>query len=336
MEGDRQSDAPALVTGASGFIGRHLVRSLLGQNRPVLALSRRPAALEDFRHPLFRVVQGDLNDPASYGSAMDPDTTVFHLAALRSSPGRRATEFQTINETGSLSLGRAALRAGVRKFIHISTALVFGPSAGEPLDEATWPSGAIWRDHYLESKAQSLLAINGLVKDGLPLTTLCPTIVFGPDHPTYPNKITSQIRRLLRLRIDAVVGNGRQQRNLVFVDDIIRGILLAEDYPHHGETFILGGQDVCPRAFNEMVFVTAGCKSWARLSIPVFVAFATARGIDCLLRNEHGSGFGAAIKALTSSWQYSFLKAKMVLGYEPTPLQDGLQQTIDFINSRNR
>jgi dihydroflavonol-4-reductase len=335
VNGDQPSTAPALVTGASGFIGRHLVRSLLEQNRPVFALSRRPATLEDFRNPLLRVLQGDLNDPASYAGALDHNTTVFHLASLRSRPGRRSEEFRTANETGSLSLGRAALTARVRKFVYTSTALVFGPSAEEPLDETGGPGRAIPNDHYLASKSSALLRINRLVEDGLPLTTLCPTIVFGPDHPAYPNKITSHIRRLLRTKIDVLVGGGLQRRNLVFVDDVIRGILVAESCHRHGDMFILGGCDICPRDFNDMVFRIAGCKSRARLSIPAFAAYIAARGIDCLLGNERGSGYGSVIKTLISSWQYSFQKAKKVLGYEPTPLQDGLQRTIDFVNNRN-
>ena len=76
-------EGPALVTGASGFIGRHLVRALLRQNRRVLALCRNPSDLQDLEHPLFRVIHGDLEEPQSYAAPLNDQVTVFHLAAGR-------------------------------------------------------------------------------------------------------------------------------------------------------------------------------------------------------------------------------------------------------------
>ncbi|MBZ5535431.1 MAG: NAD-dependent epimerase/dehydratase family protein [Acidobacteriia bacterium] len=323
--------SPALVTGASGFIGRHLVQALLRQSREVLAFSRRPGALSDLQNPLLQIVQGDLDDPRSYGANLGRDVAVFHLAAVRSRPGSPARLFRQVNEVASVNLARASRRADVRKFVYVSSAVVFGPSFGAPVSEAAGVREAMSGECYVESRISSLLAMNRLAEEGLPLVTLCPTIVFGPDHPAHPNKITSHIRRLLRSRTEVVVAGGVQKRNLVFVDDVIRGILLAERLGNNGEIFILGGEDISHRAFNEMVSTLTGRRPRMCLSVPSWVASTSTRWLDRLSNHDRGSGYESAVKVLMAEWQYSSQKANQVLGYEWTPLRAGLLRTISFI-----
>ena len=328
-DGDRSS--PALVTGASGFIGRHLIQALLQQNRQVFAFSRRPEALSDFQNPLLQIRQVDLDDPRSYMPYLGREVTIFHLAAARSRPGSRPELFRQVNETACVRLARASLQADVRKFVYISSAVVFGPSFGTPVSEASAPSEGMAMDCYIGSRVRSFREMNRLVEDGLPLVTLCPTIVFGPDHPAAPNKITSHIRRLLRTGRDVVVAGGLQRRNLVFVDDVIRGMLLAERHENHGEIFILGGEDISHQAFDEMVLTLSGRKRRICLSIPSWLVLASTRWLDRLLNHDQGSGFESAMKVLMAGWQYSSQKANEVLGYEWTPLRVGLMRTITFI-----
>ena len=194
-----------LVTGASGFLGRPLVRALLAAGRPVVALCRDPTPLADLRHPALQIASGDLRDPASYSPWLASGASVFHLAAARNHPHRRGREMEEVNVRATAELARRSLAAGVGRFVHVSTALIHGPSGGEG-----GPFGL-----YMESKARATQEVRRLVALGLPAVIVCPTIVFGPDHPSHPNRVTSEVRRLLRQRIVRVVAGGRQARTLV-------------------------------------------------------------------------------------------------------------------------
>ncbi|MBZ5554137.1 MAG: NAD-dependent epimerase/dehydratase family protein [Acidobacteriia bacterium] len=332
MPDDGNQYSPTLVTGASGFIGRRLIQTLLQMNRQVIAFSRRPEALSDLKNPVLQIYQVDLEDPGSYVPYLEKEVTIFHLAAVRSRPGSPPELFRKVNEMASLKLARASVQVAVRKFVYVSSAVVFGPSFGSPVSEAGGLSEGMMGDCYIASRVRSLRAMQGvMVNEGLPLVTLCPTIVFGPDHPSSPNKITSHIRRIVRSGRDVVVAGGVQKRNLVFVDDVIRGMLLAEKLGNYGEIFILGGEDISHRAFDEMILTLSGRKPPMCLSIPPWLARTSTRWLDRLLNHERCSGYESAVKVLTAGWQYSSQKAARVLGYEWNPIRSGLLKTISFI-----
>jgi dihydroflavonol-4-reductase len=316
-----------LVTGASGFLGRPLVRALLEADREVVALSRDPAALMDLRHLALQVIPGDLRDPASYAPWLAAGVSVFHLAAVRNHPGVRAREMEEVNVRATAELARRSLEAGVGRFVHVSTLLVHGPSGG-PSEGRNVPLGA-----YAESKACAAREVRRLAAEGLPAVTVCPAIVFGPDHPSHPNRITSEIRRLLRQRVVRVVAGGRQARNLVHVDDVVRGLLAAERRGTVGEEYLLGGEDIAPRDFGRLVLSLAGLRPVATLSLPAGPALALARIADRWRKSDPGNGYTVAVRALLSEWRLSSEKAGRDLEYRPLPLAEGLARTIDWLRA---
>lgn len=321
-----------LVTGASGFLGRPLVRALLDAGREVVALSREPAALAvpsdpgDVRAPALRIVHGDLRDPASYSPWLTAGASVFHLAAVRNHPRVRAREMEEINVRATVELARRSLEAGVGRFVHVSTLLVHGPSGSPSVKNV--PLGT-----YAESKALAVREIRRLAAEGLPAVTVCPAIVFGPDHPSHPNRITSEIRRLLRQRVIRVVAGGRQARNLVYVDDVIRGLLAAERRGTVGEEYRLGGEEIAPRDFGRLVLSLAGLRPVATLSLPAGPALAMARIADRWRKSDTGNGYTVAVRVLLNEWRLSSERAERDLEYRPLPLAEGLARTIDWLRA---
>lgn len=311
----------ALVTGASGFLGRALVRALLDSGRDVVALCRDPAALGELRHPALRIVSGDLRDPASYAPWLAAGVSVFHLAAVRNHPHARVREMEEVNVRATAELARRSLEAGTSRFIYVSTALIHGPSDGGGL-----PFGA-----YAESRARAGQEIRRLAAEGLQAVTVCPAIVFGPDHPSHPNRVTSEIRRLLRQRVVRVVAGGRQARNLVHVDDVVRGLLAAERRGALGEEYVLGGEEIAPRDFGRLVLSLAGLRPVATLSLPAGPALAIARIADRLRKSDTGSGYATSVQVLLREWRFSSDRARRDLDYRPFSLAEGLAHTIHWL-----
>lgn len=322
----------ALVTGASGFLGRPLVAALLAQGRSVVALSRRPdslaGSLADPQHPDLRIVAGDLRDPASYTPLLTAGASVFHLAGLRNHPHVRVREMNEVNVEATLALARRAREAGVARFVHAATALIYGPAGTEGAhteeDDLDPASSA-----YVRSKVEAVRGIRQLVREGLPAVTVCPTIVFGPDEPSHPNRVTSEIRRLLAGGPGLWLAGGQQRRNLVFVDDVVRGMLAAEERGATGEEYLLGGEEVSARELTRQVLALLGGRQDMVLSLPAGPTRAAAWIADRLRGLDRGGGYATVVATLLREWRFSSAKARRDLGYQPLSLEEGLVRTLD-------
>jgi nucleoside-diphosphate-sugar epimerase len=320
-----------LVTGASGFLGRPLVSALLAEGRPVLALCRNASALSDLRHPALRAVSGDLRDSSFWHPLLREAASVFHLAAVRNLPSARAREMEEVNVTATLDLARQAGEAGVARFVNVATALIYGPSDGPARSEADGIVPERTFGAYARSRAVAAREIAREI--GQLAVTVCPAVVYGPDHPSHPNRVTQEIRRLLRRRRALLVAGGRQPRNLVYVDDVVRGLLAAERLGKPGEAYILGGEEISHRELAELVFAQAGIRG-RLLSMPAGMALAMAVVADWLRRSDPGCGYATGARILLRAWRFDSGKARRGLGFEARPLEEGLARTINWLGGR--
>ena len=206
-----------LVTGASGFVGRHVTRDLVGEGPPVRAMvrdARGAAALEGVRCALVR---GDVTDPASLRAAARGVRTIVHLVAIVE--GAPAT-FERVMAAGTGNLVEAARESDVRRIVLMS-ALGTGPGATVPYFRAKWAAEQTVRGCGIEH------------------VILRPSFVFGTDGGVLPRFL-----RIARLApVTPVIGPGTQRLQPIWIDDVVRGVRLAVEGEGSNGPVELGGPD---------------------------------------------------------------------------------------------
>jgi len=235
-----------LVTGASGFVGRYVVRALAGRGDRVRALVRDAAGAAVLGDVDCEVARGDVTDPASLSEAATGCDSVVHLVAIIT--GRRAA-FEHVIAQGTVNVIDAAREAGARRIVHMS-ALGVGQATKDTVP-------------YYRAKWAAEESVRG---SGLGHAILRPSFVFGPDGGALP-----QFLRIARLApVTPIVGKGKQRLQPVWVDDLARGVVLALGRSDTLEVE-LGGPDVVD--WNELwprIKLALGTKRPA-LHVPVWL-----------------------------------------------------------------
>jgi len=258
-----------LVTGATGFVGSHVARLLAGRGDRVRVLVRPSSDLRALEGLAAERVPGDLRDPGSLDRALSGVRTVFHVAADYRLWARNPQEIYESNVTGTRNLLDAARRAGVERFVYTSTvATVAVPRRTLP-NEATDSALDEMIGHYKRSKWLAEQEAFCAAQQGLPVVIVNPTAPVGPGDwkPTPTGKI---IVDFLVGKIPAYVDTGL---NVVAVEDVAAGHLLAAERGKSGQRYILGGRNM---TLKEILDVLAGItgRPAPRVRVPHAVALA--------------------------------------------------------------
>jgi UDP-glucose 4-epimerase len=264
----RVENASVLVTGGAGFIGSHLVDTLLARGAARVTVldnlvngsDANLAHLAD--EPRFRLIEGDIRDDEAVASALDDVDTVFHLACLgvRHSLHDPA-ENHDVNASGTLRMLTHALRLGVGRFVYVSTSEVFGTAQYAPMDERhpTWPE-TVYGGSKLAGEAYARAFFRTYGMDTVvvrPFNTYGPRSHFeGDSGEVLPRTI---VRVLAGLR-PVIFGDGEQTRDFMHVSDTTRALaLIAESEAATGQTINLGsGTEVTMTEVCHAVAVGAG------------------------------------------------------------------------------
>jgi 2-alkyl-3-oxoalkanoate reductase len=212
-----------LVTGGNGFVGRHVAAALQvrGDRVRVLALPTEDTSSLEQRG--IRVYRGDICRPETLVAALDGAEAVLHLAAMMD-VWRPLADYRAVNVTGTENVCRAALAAGVRRVVHMSSSSVYGMALGRPADES-FPLSP-FRDPYPITKAEGDKAVQRMIaQDGLPAVIVRPDQIFGPGDRLHFGKTADR----LRAGKGIVAGAGDNALPLVYITDLVRGLLLALD-----------------------------------------------------------------------------------------------------------
>jgi nucleoside-diphosphate-sugar epimerase len=212
-----------LVTGGNGFVGRHLVAALQdrGDNVRVLALPAEDTGWLDKRD--VAVYRGDIREPESLVAPMRDADRVVHLAGLMG-VWRPMAAYHEINVAGTENVCRAAMAVDVRRFVHMSSSVVYGMALGRPVDES-FPL-APFPDPYPVTKAAGDLVVQRMIAEHhLPAVIVRPDQIFGPGDSLHFGRMADR----LRAGRGIVVGRGDNTYPAVYVSDAVQGLLLALD-----------------------------------------------------------------------------------------------------------
>jgi dihydroflavonol-4-reductase len=310
----------AFVTGGSGFIGQALVRALVARGDAVRALVRSRSRAESLAELGCEVVEGDLLSEADLASAIEGCDAAFHLAGVYR-VGISAEERPAMllaNVTATERVLDAAHAAGVTRTVHVSTINAFGNTGYRVVDETfERPRPYRYVSFYDETKHLAHLAAQRRIEAGSRIVIAQPGGVYGPgDH----SEIGGVLRQAAEGRLPAITF-GELGMNMVHVEDVAAGIVLAHDRGAIGQSYVLGGEILTMAELVRRVSAIVGRRA-PRLSTPTWLL----RGV-APLAGLAGRNVGELISASAGvTYWATDAKARRELGYAPRDLEAGLAQ----------
>jgi dihydroflavonol-4-reductase len=317
-----------LVTGANGFVGAHVARALVARRAHVRAFARSGADTRALDGVDCEIVRGDLRDIESVERAVHGCDEVYHVAADYRLWVVDEASMYAANVGGTRNLLAASKRAGVAKIVHTSTVGALGIGADKIGREDTPVTLGDMVGPYKRSKFLAEQAALEAAREGLPVVIVNPSTPIGAlDYkPTPTGRI---IVEFLNRRMPAFMETGL---NLVCVEDVARGHLLAAEHGRIGEKYILGGENLTLELMLQRLAAISGLPA-PRVKIPYAVAFGFALGAEALARTVTHRAPRASVTEVRMARKkmfFDFTKARAELGYEARPIDDGLARAIEF------
>jgi nucleoside-diphosphate-sugar epimerase len=322
-----------LVTGATGFTGGHLARTLRARGHQVRALVRprsvdRAATLAAAG---IEIAQGDLGDSASLTRAADGVEIVYHVAATYREAGQPASAYTAVNVDGTRNVLEAARSMGVRRVVHCSTAGVHGHVENPPANEdARLAPG----DQYQRTKLEGeQVAREFGERGGIEVAVARPVGIYGPGD----TRFLRMFRGIARGRFP-LLGSGRVFYHLTYVDDVVEGLrLCGETAAAKGRTYIIAGAKYT--TLGELIAEIARTLSVQPPRIhlpvwPVWLAGAVCEAICVPLRIEPPL-YRRRVDFFRKSRAFDISRARRELGFAPrVDLETGLRQTADWYRAQ--
>lgn len=319
-----------LVTGATGFVGSAVARSLLAEGESVRVLVRPESLRANIDGLPVETAIGDLRDAASLAAAMNGCTILYHVAADYRLWTLRPAELYEANVTGTQNLIRAAMTAGVERIVYTSSVATLGLNRDRsPADESTPVTLDDMIGHYKRSKYLAEEAVQRLIREeGAPVVIVNPSTPVGP-RDIKPTPTGRMIVEAAAGRMPAFVDTGL---NLAHVDDVARGHLLACRSGKIGDRYILGGENrTLAEILHDIAAITDRRPPNIRLPHGLIMPVAAlAETWARLFRTGEPFVTLDGIRMARKHMYFSTAKAEAELGYTARPVTDALCDAIDW------
>jgi dihydroflavonol-4-reductase len=333
-EGDEgvAAEGWTLLTGATGFVGSAVARTLAARGHRLRLLVRPTSDRRNLAGVEAELVLGDLTDAASLARAAEGCRYVFHVAADYRFWVPDPEAMMRANVEGSLAMMRAAKTAGVERIVYCSSVAALGrPRDGSLADEDTPTDEADFIGVYKRSKFVAERAVLDLVRqEGLPAVVVNPAAPVGP-RDIKPTPTGKMILDAAAGRVPAYIDTGL---NIVHVDDVAEGHALALERGRIGERYVLGGENLLLKDLLALVAGVVGRRP-PRIELPEAVVWPAAwlmegvarlTGIPPMMTRDH-------IKMARHKMFYSSDKAKRELGYASRPVRSAIEDAVGWFRA---
>ena len=307
-----------LVTGANGFTGAHVVRTLLRQGKAVRGLVRSSSNLERLHGLDIELVQGDIADRAALRRACRGVDSVIHTAAHVDLGVVDETEMARVNVEGTGIVLETAVEAGVRRIVHCSTIGVFGDTGGAIADEQFQRTQRSFSSVYDRTKYEAQELVDSYAGERLEAVSVLPSGILGPGDPHFGQIVT----RLLEGRLWFWAG-GDRVTGIVHVEDVAELLVLAAEKGRPGERYIASSGELTTRQMLEILTQATGLRP------PRDVPETLVRAAACILE---GAGVLFSFNPPLNRERVHYLydrcvrvkadKARRELGWSPRPPEE--------------
>ncbi len=324
------------LTGATGFLGSHLLKLLIEKGDKITCLVRSPEKLKHINTPNVTIIKGDITDRDSIKKSIPGHNLVFHLAAWLA-VGVKHSEYdmmRRVNVEGTQNILEEANAVGVKKIINCSSVAVLGPSGpvGSTIDESkriTLQDNKFY-SYYESTKREAYLSSCELIKERFPIMNILPGFIFGPgDNNIVTQQIVSIINRTL-----IGIPIAQCAFSYVHVKDVAEGFLLASEKGRIGEDYILSGEIMPTHDFLCLAAKEANVKM-PKLRLPLILI----RLLTWIYENIPG---GKVISRdiplskemnnfIKENWAYSSKKSVEELEWKYRSVKEGLVDTVKWI-----
>jgi len=318
----------ALVTGATGFVGAAVARALLREGWEVQALARKGSDRRNVQQLPLMVVEGNLNDRSSLDRALEGCDALFHVAADYRLGAFNPQELYKTNVEGTRSILEASRQAGVRRVVYTSSVACVGiPKDGTPGNEDTPVGVADMIGHYKRSK----FLAEQVALEAPQVVIVNPSTPIGPGD-IKPTPTGQMVLDAAAGRMPAYVDTGL---NVVHVDDVAAGHLLAFHKGRPGERYILGGEDLTLREILVEIAGIVGRKPpTVRLPTGVVLPIAYVAEAFARMTGRPGRITVEGVRMSRKRMFFSSDKARSELGYTWRPPIEALRDAITWLREQ--
>ena len=317
-----------LVTGATGLVGSSLVRELLKGNTEVRVLIRKNSDIRNITDLDVEKVYGDIRDSEAVQAALKDCDILYHTAALYSFWMPSSKVFYDVNVEGVKTVLGAALQQGMKKVVYTSSIAAVGyygadTPANEDVEFNLWGLG----DHYTRSKHLAEIEVLKFYKQGLPLVIVNPSMVIGirDIKPTPSGKLIIDV---INKKMPGYIEGGV---NVVDVEDVARGHILAAEKGKLGERYILSNENMTMSQFFGLIGEVSGVTP-PKMKLPYSVAVILAYGYQFLshLTRKQPVLTPAQVRIGSSYAFFDCSKAVRELGYKQTPIKTTMEKAVTW------
>ncbi len=321
------------ISGATGYIGSKLANRLAEEGHEVHALYRSDKKAGVLKHPGIKLFKGDIMDPKSIDRAISGCSQVYHVAAFARVWTPDLSSIYHLNIDGAVNVISSAHAAGVERIVLTSTAGVLGSSGKDKINENASPD--TYFVHYEHSKAILEKIARTFCQAGLDIVIVNPSRVYGPGILSQSNGVTRMIHSYIRGMWRIIPGRGNSIGNYVYIDDVVKGHMLAMEKGKPGERYILGGENVSYNEFFHKLGLNSGRK-YRMIRLPYFMMliFSYLVLFSANIFRFSPMIIPGLVKKYNKDFRLDISRAQKELGYKYLYLEEGFARTIDWLRDK--